>query len=133
MEDLVGGLLGAILDERWRMRRALRSAERGVLPSSLRRHGVGKWEHGQSIVKPGVLSFRKTAIRGGFRMWRPGPWRSISVTGANLNGRKPTGREAWGVHPAATIYALETSEGTIDWAILAPEPDKIVKELDPQA
>ncbi len=125
MGDILGGLLAAIFGDRWMRWRSSRRAADGDFDCALRAEGHG-WEHGRARIAPGLLMFRRQGVR-----MSAAQGRSITVRWVAADGRRPSGRESWGISPRATIYRMDTSEGLLDWAVVAPAPEEAVRLVQP--
>ena len=123
MDDLVTAVLSALLGDRWMRRRSNRRAAEGEFDCALRAEGGG-WEHGRARVAPGLLMFRRQGLRMSTSEGRP-----ITVRWVDEQGRRPTGRESWGISPRATIYRMQTDEGLLDWAVVADRPEEAVRAV----
>lgn len=123
--DILGGLLGVLLGDRFLRWRSSRHAANGEFDCALRAEGRG-WEHGRARVSPGLLEFRRMGV---YAPERDG--RRIAVEWASPEGRRPSGREGSGITSRATIFRIRTSEGPLDWAVAAPSPEVAVGLVQP--
>jgi hypothetical protein len=53
----------------------------------------------------------------------------IAVASVDTPGRRPVGREAWGINPKANIFRLSTNQGDIEWALVAPDASAVAQTL----
>ena len=117
LSDAIAGVIGGLLGDRWRARRARRRQTKHELVCCLRvldggRPGLTRrWRRGKARLSPGVIEFRPKA-----------PWAGTSTipvrSTSRRHQRQPRGWEAWVVvYPQARVIEVSTGDATLEWAV----------------
>lgn len=115
--DAIAGVIGGLLGDRWRARRAKRRQRKRELVCCLRvlhgdRPGLTRhWQHGKARLSPGEIEFRPKA-----------PWAGTSTivvrSTSRRHQRQPRGWEAWVVvYRQARVVEVSTGDATLEWAV----------------
>jgi hypothetical protein len=120
LSDAIAGVIGGLIGDRWRQRRAKRLQKRRQVACCFRvldgdQPGLTRhWRHGKARLSPGLVEFLPKA-----------PWArrsNVPVRSASrLHQRQPRGREAWVVNPQARVVEVSTGRATLEWAVLGEQ------------
>jgi hypothetical protein len=118
--NFIAGVIGGLIGDRWRQRRAKRLERKGGLLCAFRvlegsQAGLTRhWRHGKALLSPGTIQFRPKA-----------PWArksSIPVRSASRrHQRQPRGRETWVVNPQTRVVEVTTGDATLEWAVFGEQ------------
>jgi hypothetical protein len=132
LADFIGGVIGALIGDRWRQRRAKRLERKGGLVCAFRvlegsQPGLTRhWRHGKARLSPGAIDFSPKA-----------PWaRKASVpvrSASRLHQRQPLGLEAWVVDPRSRVVEVTTGTATLEWAVFGEQLRWVLTQVRQQA